>query len=380
MLELLFIGAHHDDIEIGTAGTLAKFVSQGHKVSAFILTDEDTQEEKELRRNETVQSLARLGLSENNILFGGFFDGKLMDDRESISRLRGIVADNNLKPDIVFCHTTHDSHNDHRRCYLMALSCFRESVVLCYPIVNSLIPSSFHPHFFVDTTDFYEKKLDALKMHKSQINNNRIKWDEIEKLDGNYGVSIGAKYAEGFEVIVQAGGEVKEKILLYINDSPFHKLWWHLIGDQDLYYIHSLPRIGSKPDIDNWIPNKDRVGAAQLRENLVQHYDYKRFIEIPSSHHKVEQVIESENILLGGGPVNNIVTRNYFNHFPNIRYIVDYDMPGYQNVRVLDRYEKVIILPNYTLTKEGKRILLEDFGILTIMRNIVCKSHQKILI
>ena len=42
MENILVIGAHYDDAELGAGGTMAKLVSQGKKVYKMTLTDNET--------------------------------------------------------------------------------------------------------------------------------------------------------------------------------------------------------------------------------------------------------------------------------------------------------------------------------------------------
>ena len=83
-----------------------------------------------------------------------------------MSVIRKLANARNFSPDVIITHSPADSHNDHREAHNLMKSAFRESVLLGYGIVNSLVESNFKPRFFVDTSAFQKRKANALKEHK----------------------------------------------------------------------------------------------------------------------------------------------------------------------------------------------------------------------
>jgi LmbE family N-acetylglucosaminyl deacetylase len=379
MLEFLFVGAHPDDIEIGAGATVGKFISLKHKVSALILTDERNPNIRKLRRQEAINAISRLGVPRSRILFAGLADGKKkVVDNKAVTAIRQLTLGSGVTPDVVVTHTRNDDHNDHRYAYDLMRTAFRERVLLSYPVVNSLTDSAFAPRFFVDTSKYREMKVGALKQHKTQVNENRIKWSLLDNFDKEAGAKIATDYAEGFEVDTQFGSADRLKELQRLNDSPFHTLWLNLIGDRSLYYIHSEP-INRKTRQYNWLPNRDRVGAELLRAAFYnQWFGIFKFEENSCSSPVVEDILENNDILLGGGAVNNLVTRNYFNHFPGVNYVIDYDMPDYKNIRIFDRKRNRALKAEYRFSKSKGDSLAKDTGILSIMKNPLTKDRHLI--
>ena len=56
MLNILAIGAHPDDIEIGCGGTLLKYRDKGFSVFLMVLTDGQFGASKEVRKQEQIRS------------------------------------------------------------------------------------------------------------------------------------------------------------------------------------------------------------------------------------------------------------------------------------------------------------------------------------
>ena len=63
--------------------------------------------------------------------------------------------------------------------------------------------TGFIPNYFVDISDFLEKKIEIMNIYKSEIKNHpypRSK-ENIRALAIHRGASVGCKYAEGFILI-----------------------------------------------------------------------------------------------------------------------------------------------------------------------------------
>ena len=119
MLNFIFLGCHHDDVELG-AGILAqRALAANHSVSWIILTDDDRWED---RHRETLAAGAELGVSRDRIHFAGLPDGDLKANRATVGLLRAL----DVHPDVVVTHTAAESHNDHRAANELAFSTFRE--------------------------------------------------------------------------------------------------------------------------------------------------------------------------------------------------------------------------------------------------------------
>ena len=129
-LRVLCIGAHCDDIEIGTGGAqLALQARFGAELSWISLTG------NERRRNETQRALQCLVSARHRgrMLFGEFADGTLPAQyaavKEFFERLKRLP-----RPDVIFCHERGDRHQDHRLVNEMVWNTFRDHLILEYEI------------------------------------------------------------------------------------------------------------------------------------------------------------------------------------------------------------------------------------------------------
>ena len=60
----------------------------------------------------------------------------------------------------------------------------------------------FRGNFYVDITNYWPKKEEVIKAHKSELERTRYKWLSFFKNEAeNAGQRIGVKYAEVFEVV-----------------------------------------------------------------------------------------------------------------------------------------------------------------------------------
>lgn len=376
--DILFIGAHADDIEIGAGGTAAKLAVNGHRVWVCILTEESDRQAATSRRSESKEAVKELGINEDKVLFAGLSDGLLSADRDSVTLLRQLITDHGCKPELIITHSRADSHNDHRSAADLSLSAFRESVILHYSIANSAIVSDFHPRLFIDTTHYKSQKKLALSRHQTQVNAGRILWEVLDDSEVSFGARIGTSCAEAFEVTVQRGASAFYHIVRDLNDCAFHAFWYSLLENRKLMNIHGLPVYRKKKEYD-WPSDKDRDGMARLRRAFIDRwFGPPPLDEYNCATERVDALLYKHDIFLSGGAVSNIVTRNYFNHFIGVRYVIDYDMPDYRNIRILDRQEMKRITAAYEEDEFGELVPRIDHCILTIMRNPLCIGRHLI--
>src|SRR5208283_1917387 len=114
-MNVLFVGAHPDDIEIFCGGTAARYAAEGHKLFFCIATNGNaghstyTKEEiGAIRHKEALRGAALVGAQ---LIWLDYDDEFLFDDRDT--RLKFIEAFRIAKPDVVFCHWPDDYNPDH---------------------------------------------------------------------------------------------------------------------------------------------------------------------------------------------------------------------------------------------------------------------------
>ncbi len=194
--KVLVVVAHPDDVDFGSAGTIAKWVSLGTQVAYCIVTDGDAggfdlaidrSKMPAIRHREQTNAANVVGVSD--LTFLGYKDGELqatMGLRKDISR-----KIRQFRPDRVLCQSAernyeriYASHPDHLAAAEATLCAvypdarnpfaFPELLVEgleAYSVNDVVMQASPNPNSFTDITDFVDKKLAAILEHTSQMPN-----------------------------------------------------------------------------------------------------------------------------------------------------------------------------------------------------------------
>jgi LmbE family N-acetylglucosaminyl deacetylase len=124
-LQVLAIGSHADDIEIGCGGTLLRLVGFGAQVELhWVVLSADGERAEEAR-----ESAAAFGAKVEVRAFRDAFFRYGGDVKEFFDDLRGRV-----EPDVVFTHHEQDRHQDHRLVAELTWNTFRDHLVLEYEV------------------------------------------------------------------------------------------------------------------------------------------------------------------------------------------------------------------------------------------------------
>ena len=196
-MNILAIGAHPDDIEIGCAGTLMKYKERGAEVYIMVVSDGSFGGDPEQRRRE--QDTSAKVMKVDKIFWGGYKDTSLSYDlQELIGSIEAIIK--KIKPAFIFANYPKDTHQDHRALADAITSAARNARnVLFYEVPTSI---DFSPTVFVDISGHMEEKLKALSAHESQMDKTNIEGLsilEIAKSAAHFrGTQGRVKFAEGF--------------------------------------------------------------------------------------------------------------------------------------------------------------------------------------
>ncbi len=165
-MKVLGIGAHPDDIEIFMYGLLSIYKNEGHQVYTMIATDgaqggkiTGKKLAKE-RAKEAISGLEKL----SSPIFLNLPDGELGGELGH----KKIIKENILKimPDLIITHSENDYHADHKSLSLIT----KEAVSHYIPILycDTLLGINFNPNYYIDITDHYKFKKEAVLKHKTQ--------------------------------------------------------------------------------------------------------------------------------------------------------------------------------------------------------------------
>ena len=196
-MNILAIGPHPDDIEIGCGGTLIKYAKKGHDVYLLLMTRGGKGGEKDVRYREQLKSAEIIGA--RDVFWGEFKDTELINNgNEMIHLVEGHI--DSIKPDFIFVNFFEDTHQDHRAVNRAVLSATRYvKNVMFYEVPTT---SNFIPNVYVDIGSVMDEKLEALKAHESQIMKTNIQGlsilDIAESSAHFRGVQGRVALAEGF--------------------------------------------------------------------------------------------------------------------------------------------------------------------------------------
>lgn len=224
-LDILAIGVHPDDVELGCSGTLINEIKKGKKAGILDLTQGElgTRGTVETRYAEAAEAAKIIGVSvrENLKMRDGFFK----NDEEH--QLQLIAAIRKFRPEIVIGNVMHDRHPDHGRAgHLINDACFlsglgkietkdekgnlqekwRPKYVLQY------IQDYYHePDLLIDISEVFEQRMKSIEAYSTQFHTSSSPTDGPQTyistpdfLDSviararMFGKRIGVKYAEGF--------------------------------------------------------------------------------------------------------------------------------------------------------------------------------------
>ena len=120
-----------------------------------------------------------------------------------------------IEPEIIYCVNRSDAHSDHRITFDAVMACTKSfrypylKKVLLYECISetefapALPEKVFLPNHFVEITDFFQKKLEVMRIYKSELGDHPFPRSEknIEALAVFRGASVGVELAEAFQLI-----------------------------------------------------------------------------------------------------------------------------------------------------------------------------------
>jgi len=194
-VNVLAVGAHPDDVELGCAGALLRHVERGDDVTILVMTDGGRALLDDMSRRAEQHSAARV--LDADVIWGGFDDGFVPDGPESISVIDDALASTDAG--VLYTHAADDTHQDHRATAAASLAAGRKlSTILQYETPST---RHFDPTVFVDVEASLDDKLTALRSHLSQVlRHGPVNLDAIEAQARFRGFQGRVAAAEAFEV------------------------------------------------------------------------------------------------------------------------------------------------------------------------------------
>lgn len=221
-LDILVLAAHPDDAELGCAGSIIKWVSEGYKVGVIDFTQGElgTRGSLEIRLKEAEKAQKVLGIlyRENLQLPDGFFENNKENQLKLIRMIR------KFQPKLVVINAPEDRHPDHAKAAKLSIdSLFLSGLLKIQTYDNEILQQPWRPqnyihyiqdkllipNLIVDITPYMEKKIEAIKAYESQFYNpnstepetyisSKEFWENIYSRAMEFGRMINKKYGEGF--------------------------------------------------------------------------------------------------------------------------------------------------------------------------------------
>ncbi|MBA7678937.1 N-acetyl-alpha-D-glucosaminyl L-malate deacetylase 1 [subsurface metagenome] len=204
-MNVLGVGAHFDDLEVGCSGSLIRHVMNGDRVTMVVVTDSSYKNadgvvirEADIAMQEGQKAAELIGADLITLGYKTFY---VPFDEALSKELMHIVESRQI--DVVYGHWIHDIHRDHQlagRATMMAGRHVPRFLMYRSNYYDS--DQQFKGNFYVDITDVMERKIEVIKAHQSELERVRYAWlDFFTKQNGNEGQKIGVKYAECFEIV-----------------------------------------------------------------------------------------------------------------------------------------------------------------------------------
>jgi N-acetylglucosamine malate deacetylase 1 len=200
---ILVLAPHTDDYELGAGGTISRLMDSGADLSCAIFSTCDKSIPKGFPKDcllhESRAAAAVLGLAQDKLQIFDFpvreFPSHRQEILEHLVRFR-----DEFRPNLVLVNSGSDIHQDHQILHNEAVRAFRETTVLGYELPWNMIDFSSKALVALEPVHIELKKM-ALSAYKSQMHRKYFNREFINSWAQVRGVTIGAEFAEAFEVV-----------------------------------------------------------------------------------------------------------------------------------------------------------------------------------
>lgn len=199
---ILILAPHTDDGELGCGGTITKLLENNNDIYYAAFSACELSVTKEFPSNilitEVKQATEALGIRPSNLFLFDFevrtFSFRRQEILDKMIKLKKDIA-----PQIVFMPSINDIHQDHFTITNEAMRAFKFSTILNYELPWNNF--SFNTTCFVSLSDDHlQKKINALRMYRSQAHRYYFSDEFIRSLARVRGTQIEKPYAETFDV------------------------------------------------------------------------------------------------------------------------------------------------------------------------------------
>ncbi len=211
MTNILVVGPHPDDQELGMGGTIAKFANEGHNVLLLDMTSGEPTPHgsPEIRAKESATAASILGVKRTTVNLPNRYVEHSIPARHAVA---AVIREH--QAEIVFAPYFEDAHPDHvattrivedarfdaklTKIDLAGEPIYPKWLFYYYCTHLRIVPN---PSFLIDTTNYAKRKRDAIVAYESQFvipENNRPIVDWVEAQDKYFGGRLRTETAEPF--------------------------------------------------------------------------------------------------------------------------------------------------------------------------------------
>lgn len=200
---VLLLGPHPDDAEFSSGGTIAKLIENNIEIhyAVFSMCEKSIPAgfSPGTIKNELLNAVDFMGINKQFLYLFDFevrvfpqFRQEILEEMVRLSRL--------VKPDLVLLPSSSDIHQDHKIIYEEGIRAFKQSSMLSYEMPWNNF--AFLSNLYVTLEERHvQKKIDTLKLYKSQYFRKYSDEDYLRSLTKIKGLQINEKYAETFQIL-----------------------------------------------------------------------------------------------------------------------------------------------------------------------------------
>ena len=207
-MNILAVGAHWDDIEVGCSLALHRLKEQGHKIYGAVLTDSDykVKEDGHIRTGIEAHLEGKKAFKEQGIIYlptKPLPNQRMIYSQDIMQNLEDYA--NKYSINLVLYHWYGDHNTDHATVYKICKTAFRRVRNILLYQSNSYFDNIniFKPQFFFGFTEKeYNFKKKVLSTHSIEWNYRKERWQkEIFDKERFWGYLCGHDYAEAFMIV-----------------------------------------------------------------------------------------------------------------------------------------------------------------------------------
>lgn len=226
--QILVVAAHPDDEVLGCGGTIARHADVGDQVQVLIMAEGATSRQQQRDREQVGDELSALTRAAHaaGVILGaaGVELLALPDNRLDSLDLLDVIKQietriNRYQPQAVYVHHAGDVNVDHRRLHEAVVTACRPTPGHCVKRLLSFEVASssewqppgsaptFQPNWFVDISDQWRRKRDALLAYASEMRPwpHARSLEALEHLARWRGAQVGVEAAEAFCLLRNLG-------------------------------------------------------------------------------------------------------------------------------------------------------------------------------